>query len=285
MQKNANKIGFYFILASLILWSAFMIYPILSSLWLSLHSYQGNVGVFDPMANIARLKSDTVFRKALTNTFTFLIQVPIMLLLGLVLASLLNDKSIKFRGLFRTMLFLPAVTSLVAYSTLFKMMLAPEGFVNQLLMAIGLEAIPWLTDPFWAKITVILAITWRWTGFNMVFYLSALQNVPDDVYEAASIDGATKTHQFFRITLPLLKPVILFTSIMSTIGTLQLFDEPMNITQGGPSNATLTMAQHIYNVSFKNLSNFGYAALLSYVIVFLVVILSVIQIRLTKEKA
>lgn len=284
MQKKSNKIGFYFILASLILWSAFMIYPILSSLWLSLHSYQGNVGVLDPMANIARLKTDTVFLKALTNTFIFLIQVPIMLFLGLILATLLNDKSLKFRGLFRTMLFLPAVTSLVAYSTLFKMMLAPEGLVNQLLISIGLEAIPWLTDPFWAKVTVILAITWRWTGFNMVFYLSALQNVPDDVYEAASIDGATKTHQFFRITLPLLKPVILFTSIMSTIGTLQLFDEPMNITQGGPSNATLTMAQHIYNVSFKNLSNFGYAALLSYVIVFLVVILSIAQIRLTKEK-
>lgn len=284
-MKNRNNIGYYFIMTALVLWSIFMIYPIISSLMLSMQSCQGNVCEFAPKDNIARLLSDDIFKKALFNTFLFfIIQVPVMIFLALVIASILNDSNTKFKGLFRTLIFLPAVTSLVAYSVLFKMMLAPDGIINQFLTTIGLGAIPWLTDPFWARVTIIIAITWRWTGFNMIFYLSALQNVSNEVYEAAAIDGATKKDQFFKITLPLLKPVILFTAIMSTIGTLQLFDEPMNITQGGPSNATLTLSQHIFNISFKNLSDFGYAALLSYVIVIIVAILAFIQTKAAKEE-
>lgn len=283
-MKNKSKVGYYFIGIALALWSIFMIYPVISSLLLSMQSCQGNVCEFNPSANIARLLSDEIFKKALFNTFLFfIVQVPVMIFMALIIASILNDPKTKFKGLFRTLIFLPAVTSLVAYSVLFKMLLAPNGLVNQFLMNVGMEAIPWLTDPFWARVTIIIAITWRWTGFNMIFYLSALQNVSSEIYEAAAIDGANKREQFFKITLPLLKPVILFTAIMSTIGTLQLFDEPMNITQGGPSNSTLTLSQHIFNISFKNLSDFGYAALLSYVIVIIVAILAYIQTRVAKE--
>src|SRR5690625_3634021 len=108
------------------------------------------------------------------------------------------------------------------------------------------EPIMWLTNPFWAKVLIILAITWRWTGYNMIFYLSALQNVDKSIYEAARIDGASAVQQFFYLTIPLLKPIILFTSIVSTIGTLQLFDEVMNITGGGPGDATVTISMYIY---------------------------------------
>jgi lactose/L-arabinose transport system permease protein len=146
------------------------------------------------------------------------------------------------------------------------------------------DPIPWMTDPFWAKVMIIIAITWRWTGYNMIFYLSAMQNIDKSIYEAAKIEGVSPAKQFFFITVPLLKPVILFTSIMSTIGTLQIFDEVMNMTQGGPANETLTLSMYIYNLSFKFVPNFGYAATVSYVIVFFAAILAFLQFKIAKDK-
>ncbi len=143
-----------------------------------------------------------------------------------------------------------------------------------------------MSNPITAKAVLIIAMIWRWTGYNMVFYLSGMQNISEDIYEAASIDGASKIKSFFLITLPLLKPMILFTTIMSTIGTLQLFDEPMNLSQGGvtaatigPSNSLLTLSVYIYNLSFKYVPNFGYGATVAYVIVILIGILTLIQFR------
>jgi lactose/L-arabinose transport system permease protein len=137
-----------------------------------------------------------------------------------------------------------------------------------------------LTDPFWAKVLIIFAITWRWTGYNMIFFISGMQNIDPSIYEAAEIDGATKWDQFFKITIPNLRPIILFTTITSTIGTLQLFDEVQNITGGGPANATTTLSQYIYNLSYKFTPNFGYAAAVSFVIVIAIVILSIIQTKI-----
>ncbi|WP_313540827.1 sugar ABC transporter permease, partial [Enterococcus sp.] len=140
--------------------------------------------------------------------------------------------------------------------------------------------IQWLTDPFWAKVLIIFAITWRWTGYNMIFFISGMQNIEPSIYEAAEIDGASKWDQFFKITIPNLRPIILFTTITSTIGTLQLFDEVQNITGGGPANATTTLSQYIYNLSYKFTPNFGYAAAVSFVIVIAIVILSIIQTKI-----
>ena len=144
--------------------------------------------------------------------------------------------------------------------------------------------IPWLTDPFWAKVLIILAITWRWTGYNMIFYLAALQNIDRSIYEAARIDGDHAWGRFFYITIPMLKPVILFTTVISTIGTLQLFDEVINITEGGPSDATLTLSLYIYNLTFKFMPSFGYSATVSYVIVVLVALLAFLQFYAAREK-
>ncbi|MFZ5352337.1 MAG: carbohydrate ABC transporter permease [Bacillota bacterium] len=293
-EKVQNRYGWFFVSFALILLTIFMLYPIINSLYLSTMSSKGIVQKFVGLDNYARLFKDQVFLQALKNTFVFLIvQVPIMLFLALALAAVLNDKTIKLRGVFRTAVFLPAVTSLVAYTVLFKMMFSLDGFINTALLNLNIikDPIPWLMDPFWAKVTVIIAMTWRWTGYNMVFYLSALQNVPEEIYEAADIDGANKLQQFFYITIPMLKPIIVFTTILSTIGTLQLFDEPMNLSQGGvtassigPGNSLLTLSVYIYNLCFKYMPNFGYAATVSYVIVFLVAILTVIQFRLAGEK-
>lgn len=282
MQTKADIAGWSFISVAVIMISAFYFYPMIQALLLSLKSGTGANLQFVGMENYKRLFIDAMFIASVKNTFIYLIvQVPIMILLALFISVLLSNSKLRMKGLFRTAIFLPCVTSLVAYSVIFKYLFGVDGLVNVMLMKLSLiaEPIEWITDPFWAKVTIIIAITWRWTGYNMVFYLSALQNIDPAMYEAARIDGASGFMQFFKITVPLLKPIILFTSITSTIGTLQLFDEVMNITGGGPGNATLSISQYIYNLSFKYTPDFGYAATVSYAIVFLIVIFSILQFK------
>jgi lactose/L-arabinose transport system permease protein len=279
--------GWLFVGPALAMISIFMIYPILWSLWISFQSGRGMMIKFVGFGNVVRLVHDPVFLKALSNTIIFfVVQVPIMILLALTLAAVLNSPRLIGRDFFRTAIFLPCVTSLVAYSALFKGMFADDGIINRTLETLGVigSPIPWMTDSFWAKVLIIIAITWRWTGYNMIFYLSAMQNIDKSIYEAARIDGVNAWGRFFYITIPLLKPVILFTSVISTIGTLQLFDEVMNITQGGPSDSTLTLSLYIYNLTFKFIPNLGYAATVSYVIVVIVAMLAFLQFFAARER-
>lgn len=287
LKAKTNTISWSFVAIAIIMICAFYFYPMVQALIMSFQSGTGTNLSFVGIDNYTRLLSDATFKTALTNTFIFLIiQVPVMILLAMFISVLLNDKNLKFKGFFRTAIFLPAVTSLVAYSVIFKYLFGPDGLINTMLLKLHIVNAPieWITDPFWAKITIIIAITWRWTGYNMIFYLSALQNIDHSIYEAARIDGASAYRQFRSITVPLLKPIILFTSITSTIGTLQLFDEVMNITKGGPGNATMTLSQYIYNLSFKYTPDFGYAATVSYAIVILIVIFSILQFKLAGDK-
>lgn len=287
INSSLNVKGWLFVIPSIILITVFVFYPMIQAFITSLQTGTGNNLSFAGLTNYKRLLTDSTFRKALINTVIYLIiQVPIMIILALVISSMLNDKRLKARGFFRTAIFLPCVTSLVAYSIIFKSLFATDGFVNAILLKINLisEPIAWITHPVWAKVLIILAITWRWTGYNMVFYLAGLQGIDASIYEAADIDGASAFVKFKNITLPLLKPIILFTTINSTIGTLQLFDEVVNITNGGPANATITISQYIYNLLFKYTPNFGYAAAVSYVIVILIVILSFIQLKAGGDK-
>ncbi len=286
--------GWLFVAPAVALIALFMIFPILQSFWMSFQEGRGMRLSFAGFNNFVKLWHDPLFITALTNTFIFfLIQVPIMLTLALVMAVALNDPGLRFRGLIRTLIFLPCVTSLVAYSILFKSMFVADGLVNQVLMALHVVSgpIPWMTDPFWCRVMIIIAITWRWTGYNMIFYLAALQNIDRSIYEAARIDGIPGIARFLFLTVPMLKPVILFTTVTSTIGTLQLFDEVANITGGGaagsaagPSNAALTLSLYIYNLTFKFMPSFGYASLISYVIVFLVAVLSFLQFYAARER-
>jgi lactose/L-arabinose transport system permease protein len=279
--------GWAFVMPALVLIGIFMIYPILWSLWMSFQTGRGMQLSFGGLANITRLTQDPVFLRALTNTFIFLaIQVPVMLVLALLFANALNDSNLWGRSFFRTAIFLPCVTSLVAYSVIFKSMFAGDGIINQVILALGLVDTPiaFLADPFWARFVIITAITWRWTGYNMIFYLAAMQNIDRSIYEAAKIDGVPAWARFWYITVPMLKPVILFTTVISTIGTLQLFDEPNLITLGGPSDSTLTLSMYIYNLSFKFMPSFGYAATVSYVIVILVAILSFLQFLAARDR-
>jgi len=283
--RRAHINDWLFIAPALILLGFFLIYPILWSLWMSFQTGRGMNFSFGGLANIQRLMQDTVFLRALGNTMIFLaVQVPIMIILALLFAVALNDGKLWGRSFFRTAIFLPCVTSLVAYAVLFKSMFGAEGVINVALTAIGIGPIPWLTHPFWAKVLIILAITWRWTGYNMIFYLAALQNIDRSIYESARIDGVPAWARFWYLTVPMLKPVILFTTVISTIGTLQLFDEPYNITEGGPSQATRTLSYYIYDLTFRFMPSFGYSATVSWVIVVLVGILTFAQFVIARER-
>ena len=158
--------------------------------------------------------------------------------------------------------------------------------VNAVLTNIGIlsEPINWLNDPFYAKFVIIVGLVWRWTGYNMIFYLSGMQSIDYSIYEAARIDGANQFRQLVNITIPLLKPIILVTAIMSTNGTLQLFDESVNLTRGGPANMTITMSHYIYNTMFTKNPNFGYAAAMSFVILIMVAVLSAIQTKVGDKR-
>ncbi|WP_443661748.1 carbohydrate ABC transporter permease [Clostridium sp.] len=287
LNKNYDRTGWLFTIPSILIIISFVFYPMIKALITSFESGMGNNLKFVGTANYTRLFTDDIFKKAVTNTLIYLVvQVPIMILLALFISVMLNDKNLKLKGFFRTAIFLPCVTSLVAYSVIFKSLFSNDGLMNNLLMNIHLITTPieWITSPFWAKITIIIAITWRWTGYNMIFYLAGLQNIDPSIYEAARIDGATGVKQFFHITVPLLKPIILFTTVMSTTGTLQLFDEVMNITKGGPGNASTTISQYIYNLSFKYSPNFGYAAAVSFTIVIMIAVLSLIQFKVAGDE-
>ncbi|WP_044479807.1 carbohydrate ABC transporter permease [Paenibacillus antibioticophila] len=286
-RLKAAAVGWSFVTLAVLMIVVFYFYPMIQALMLSFQTGTGANLSFNGIDNYKRLFTDSMFRTAVKNTFIYLIvQVPMMVLLALFLSTLLNDRTLKWKGFFRTAIFLPCITSLVAYSVIFKYLFAGDGLVNSLLLNLHLvsEPIQWITHPFWAKITIIIAITWRWTGYNMIFYLSGMQNIDPAIYEAAKIDGASSSRQFFGITIPMLKPIILFTSITSTIGTLQLFDEVMNITKGGPGNATASISQYIYDLSFKYSSDFGYAATVSYSIVIMIVVLSIIQFKVAGDR-
>ncbi len=285
IKPDSKNAPYYFLIPVIVIFAVFMFYPIVKSFLLSFYEFKGGDYNFVGFNNYINLAKDSVFKKALLNTFVYLIiQVPVMVFLSLVLAYLLDQSFLKFKAGFRVSVFLPAITSLVAYSLVFKLLLNNEyGLVNYLLNLIGVEGVNWLNGPISSKISIMAAITWRWTGYNMVIMLAGLQKIPHEIYEAADIDGASRLQKFMKITLPLMKSIILFTIITSTIGTLQLFDEPYILTNGGPDGATISVAHYLYNTGFRYIK-FGYAAAISYVLVVIIAVLSYFQFKVGEEK-
>lgn len=282
LAKKQNLSGWILLAPAMILILCFSIYPAVRALFTSFQTGAGRNMEWVGLENYIRIFKDKVFLQSLLNCIVYLIvQVPIMLILALILASVLNDRKLRFRGFFRTAIFLPCATSLVSYAIIFRSLFATDGFVNTVLIKLGIldNAYDFLSNPTSAKIIIIVALVWRWTGYNMVFYLSGLQNIEYSVYEAAKIDGATPFQTFTRITIPLLKPTILMTAIMSTNGTLQLFDESVNLTAGGPGNATITMSHYIYNQAFQGVPNFGYTSAMAFVILIMVAVLAFVQMK------
>lgn len=274
--------GWVFLTPAALMIAIMSFYPMVRAFMISLQKGTGANMKFTGFSNYQRILADKVFQQSIGNTFLYLIiQVPIMLVLAILLAQLLNNKDLKFRGLFRTCVFLPCATSLVSYALIFRSLFATEGLVNSVLMKLHIldQGYNFLGNSFSAKVVIIIALVWRWTGYNMVFYLAALQNIEYSVYEAAKIDGANGWKTFWGITVPLLKPTIIMTFIMSINGTLQLFDESVNLTKGGPANTTITMSHYIYNTCFINVPNFGYASAMSFLVFIMVAVLAFINLK------
>lgn len=274
---------YLFLTPALLLFLVFMAYPILSSLWLSFQS-EARPGTGLSLDNYARLFGDRTFRKALTNTiFLLAFQVPLQLGLAMVLAVLLNSAIVKFRAAFRLIYFLPAITALFAVALIFKLLLNDErGLINYVLGGLGLPTVNWLTSAWPAKLSLVMAITWRWTGYNMVIYLASLQSIPTELYEAAELDGASVVDRFFYVTLPLMRPTILLTTVLSTIGTMQIFDEPFLLTRNGPSNETLSVATLLYRTAFQG-AEFKYASAIAYAMVLIIAVFSILQFRIAQR--
>ena len=277
--KKKNITPWLFIAPALIFILCFSIYPLIETIYLSFMTTRRGDIVFAGLQNFKRLLFDQYFYTSLKNSLIYLIiQVPIMTLLAILLAMALHNGITKLKGLFRTIYFIPFIVESVAYSLIFVLLFQERGVINFLLSLLNVGPIMWLTQTWPARFLIMLIMTWRWTGYNMIIILAGLQSIPNDYYEAATIDGANAFHKFVNITIPMLKPVILFSTILSTIGTLNLFTEPYLLTNGGPNNSTISLGLYIYRQAFQSI-NLTYAATISVAILVIVGVLSRLQMK------
>ena len=278
--------AYTFISPFYILFAIFGLYPMGLSLYLSFTRWKG-VGPmeFAGLVNFGLVLKDKVFWQSMANgVILFFLYVPVMLFLALVLAVILNSGRVKGFRFFRTLIFLPFITNMVAAGFTFQILLEKQnGLFNMLLGVLGLPGIPWLENVWWARISLCLLIIWAWLGYNMVIMLAGLQTIPKDLTEAAQVDGASPIQGFFQITVPLMRPVILFCTITSMIGSFGLFTEVSTLTRGGPVNATITPLIRIYGLAFGSYQ-FGYASAVAYTFFALIFILTIIQFRLNQEQ-
>ncbi|EHB6497720.1 sugar ABC transporter permease [Enterococcus faecalis] len=285
-KNNALWISL-FLLPSLMGFLVFIIYPVFYSLGVSFTDWDLiNPMKFVGIKNYQSLVNDSTFWNSLKNTFLFIIgYLPSVMIIGLLVALLLNSK-LCLKPVFRGVYFLPVVTSWVAVSLVWKWLFNPKyGLINYFLTMIGLHGPNWLNDPKTAMLAIIITSVWKDIGFIMVLYLGGLQNISVSLYEAADIDGADKWHQFWKITLPMLKQTTFFVSMISLINSFQVFDQVNIMTAGGPGDATTVLVQNIYNSVFKY-SEMGYAAAMSWILFLIILVVSVVQMwgerKLTK---
>jgi len=276
--KQSDMNGYLFVLPYIIFFLAFVAYPLVFSLILVFHRWN----IVTPMEwigfkNFVRLVHDALFLRSLGNTVTFLlIHIPLQIVFALLLAVLLNSR-ITLRGFFRSLYFLPVVVSGVAVTILWQQLYSYDyGVLNGLLNAVGLPSIPWLVNSSWAMPSIAIMATWKNIGIYIVLFLAGLQNIPGELYEAASLDGATKARQFLHITLPMLNPTIIVIVVLSTIGGFSLFIEPYVLTGGGPMQSTLSGMLYIYNQAFY-FGHMGYAATLGFVFALVILVVVLLQ--------
>jgi multiple sugar transport system permease protein len=286
-----NLIGWGFALPFLIIFLTFMAGPIVVSAVLSLTDF-GLADLRDPIGttfigleNYTTLLSDPKFTKAIVNTAYFvLVGVPLTLAVGLGAALALNRGITKFRTLFRVGYYLPVVTSIVAIAVVWRFVLNPDqGLVNMALASAGIDGPNWLGNSALAMPAIIAMAVWRNVGFAMVVFLAGLQTIPSQLYEAAAIDGANRWQAFRHVTVPMLRPTILFISVITTIGYLQLFEEPFVMTDGGPLDSTLSIAMYMYQQGFEFFHQ-GYAAAIAWVLFIIVAIVAFVQFRVLRSE-
>ncbi len=275
---------------SLLVIFTFFFLPVIAALIMSFTDFDiyalGNLSYlrFVGLRNYLRLLEDPLFWTSVKNTFYFVLAGgPLSVAVSLSAALLLNTKLIKFKGLFRVTYFLPVVTTLVAVAVIWRFIYHPRfGIINYVLGLIGLTPIDWLGDPAFSMPALILMAVWKNFGYNMIIFIAGLQNIPEDLYEAADIEGASAWQQFWSITIPQLAPTTLFISVITMIGYFQLFAEPYVMTQGGPLSSTLSVVLYMYQEGFR-WWNIGYSTSIAFMLFLLILIGTVIQFRLQKD--
>jgi multiple sugar transport system permease protein len=279
-----------FIGPSIILLLIFMLIPILVSLTLSFTDfnvfaiYDWSNASFIGFENYNNLMKDPLFWKALLNTlYALVVAMPLTIILALSFAALLNRETTYFKNFFKVSFYLPSITNTVAIAIVWSWMLNPDyGLINWFLGLIGIQGPNWLGDPAWAMPSVIMLVVWKAVGYNIILFTAGLQNIPDYLYEAAELDGASKFQKFLHVTIPSLRPTIFFVTVMTIIGYLQLFEEPYMLTGGGPLDSTLSIVLYLYRQGFR-FFKLGYASSIAFVLFIMIFALTFIQMKVGKK--
>ncbi|QJC53176.1 sugar ABC transporter permease [Paenibacillus albicereus] len=292
MKGSSKAAPYVFIGPTLLLLAVFSLLPILVALGISLTDMD-LAGLADyssisfvGLTNYADVLGDPVFLLALRNTlFYVVIGVPLVIACSLGVALLIHFGRSRLFKVFRVVYYLPSVTNVVAVAVVWSYLYNPGiGLFNFILTSIGFDKVPWLTEPTIAKLSLILLALWRSIGLNMIIFIAALQGIDRSYYEAAQLDGASGWQQLTRITLPMMRFAIFFVTVTTMIGWLQFFEEPFVMTEGGPLNGTVSAALFIYQNGFQY-SHFGYAAAGSFVLFFLIIAVTMVQLRLQRKQA
>ena len=291
IPSEANTAAWFFLAPALALIGVFFFLPVAASLLLSITDFDlygiadlGNTR-FVGFRNYSRLLQTPDFWLALRNTFYFaFVGGPLTIAVSLGAALLLSSKLVRFKGVFRTIYFTPFVTTLVAVAIVWKYLYHTRyGFFNHALSFIGIAPIDWLGDPAWAMPAIILMAVWKGFGYNMLIFIAGIQAIPEELYDAASIDGAGPFRRFFNITLPMLAPTLVFVTVITMIGYFQLFAEPYVMTQGGPLRSTTSVVLLMYEEGFR-WWRMGYAAAIAFVLFIVILLATLVQFRLQRER-
>lgn len=282
-----KRSAYLFISPFFIGFGIFQLFPIIYSIFLSFNKWNGfGVREFVKFNNYIRAFNDTRFIQSIKNTvILWLGHIFIMMALAIFIAVILNKKQLIGRRFYRMAIYMPNVTAIAAMTLVFGLIFDSQyGVLNSIITSlIDIAPIPWLTEPNYARLSIIILNTWAITGFFMMIILAGLQSIDTELYEAAETDGASAWQKFLYITLPGLQKVLFFCFVVETIGSLGIFTEPAVLTQGGPSNSTLSISLYIYNVAFKY-NRFGYAAALSFILFAMIFVASIIQMRFYRDE-
>ncbi|PNR97001.1 carbohydrate ABC transporter permease [Petrotoga sp. 9PWA.NaAc.5.4] len=280
-----------FIGPPIILLLIFMVIPIFVSLFISFTDfdvyamYDWSNASFIGFENYINLMKDPLFWRALLNTlYALVVAMPLTVILSLSFAALINREGTYLKNFFKVSFYLPSITNTVAIAIVWAWMLNPDyGLINWFLGLFGIQGPNWLGDPVWAMPSVIMLVVWKAVGYNIILFTAGLQNIPDYLYEAAELDGATRFQQFLYVTIPSLRPTIFFVTVMTVIGYLQLFEEPYMLTAGGPLNSTLSIVLYLYRQGFR-FFKLGYASSIAFVLFLMIFALTFIQMRARRSE-
>ena len=292
IPSEANRAAWFFLAPALALIGIFFFLPVAAAMLLSLTDFD-LYGIASPLntrfigfRNYSRLLQTPDFWLALRNTFYFaFVGGPLTIAVSLGAALLLSSKLVRFKGFFRTIYFTPFVTTLVAVAIVWRYLYHTRyGFFNYALSLIGIAPIDWLGDPHWAMPAIILMAVWKSFGYNMLIFIAGLQAIPEELYDAAAIDGAGPFRRFFNITLPMLSSTLVFVTVITMIGYFQLFAEPYVMTQGGPLRSTTSVVLLMYEEGFR-WWRMGYAAAIAFVLFIVILLATLLQFKLQKERS